>query len=168
MSLIASFYLVPLAHCDGLIDAANAQTRALTKKRWGIFQPKLPLNPDPFWEYLQNNAREAEDFPYRGALLLDLEAIAPELLASSDPLGERLSEITQATFVSYRGPQAERMIAMLEQVDFSDQAIRAYLQAAGRDDEVPEFVDAIRDAGQRMKAWLGAVSDQTVGLLNIG
>jgi hypothetical protein len=47
MSAVAAFYLIGKEKCAGLIKAAEAQRKVLTKKRWGIFPPKLPLGRDP-------------------------------------------------------------------------------------------------------------------------
>lgn len=168
MSLIASFYLLPAALGDGLVASANAQSAALTKKRWGIFGPKLPLNPDPFWEFVRVNAREQEEFPYRGSVLLDVELIAPGVLSSDHPLGARVSEITGSTFIAYSSARALDVIEILARSDFSDGEVEAFLLAEGRNGDIPEFVAAIKDASQRLSDWLKGVTNSDIGLLAVG
>jgi hypothetical protein len=158
MSLLASFYLVPSALSEDLIAAAEAQTTALTKKRWGIFKPKLPLDPDPFWEFVGAHTRELDEFPWRGSVLLDVELISPGVLSSDHPLGTRISEITGSTFISYSPPRASEVIQMLAQTDFSDSAVEAFLRGEGRAAEVPEFVAPINDASQRLSNWLTVIA----------
>jgi hypothetical protein len=84
MSAIASFYLLPREKSQELVAAAQAQAAALSKKKWGIFKPKLPLTPDPFWDFLSTQARELAEFPYSGYLLLDVDLIVEGALLGDD------------------------------------------------------------------------------------
>ncbi|MFO1404147.1 MAG: hypothetical protein U1E96_06175 [Azonexus sp.] len=168
MSLTASFYLVLATDCEELIAAAQAQSIALTKKRWGIFRPKLPLNPDPFWAFVGAKTRELDEFPYKGGLLLDVELMAPGALSSEDSVGVRLCEITKSTFISYRPTRANEVIQLLIGTDFSDSAIKDHLRREGRDSDIPEFIEPIRDASSRLKDWLMKVTGEDIGLLSVG
>ncbi|MEC5384322.1 hypothetical protein VVD49_01235 [Uliginosibacterium sp. H3] len=170
MSAIASFYLLPSVKSQQLVAAAQAQTAALTKKKWGIFKPKLPLNPDPFWSFLSSQARELAEFPYSGYLLLDVDLMIKEALAGDDTekLASRLAKITGSSFVTYSSETAKSAIRLLEDADLSEPRIQTFLEGEGRGEEYPEFVGPLRDAVSCLKAWLQEVTGDTVGILNIG
>jgi hypothetical protein len=168
MSAIGSFYLIPDEKRDDVVRAAEAQSNALKKKRFGFLPPKLPLNPDPFWDFIRAHTQELEQYPYSGYLLLDLELIAPDSLSSDDIVGTKLSQITQSSFVSFRLQDAAKAIGILETADFSDEAIKAFLAEEGRDGDYPEIVAPIQASVKRLKSWLGSVSQGKTGILNIG
>jgi len=153
---------------DGLIDAAKLQSRALTKRRWGIFRPRLPLNPDPFWDFVRKNARELDEFPYSGYLFCDMELLTPSALSSDDEVGKRLFEITDSTFVSYQPSDAARTISILDAADLSDEAVERFLRGEGRGDEYPAIAVPLRDAVNHFRQWLRSVSEGKTGVLNIG
>jgi hypothetical protein len=170
MSAIASFYLLPRAKSQELVAAAQAQAEALSKKKWGIFKPKLPLNPDPFWGFLSTQARELAEFPYSGYLLLDVDLIIEGALLGddTDELASRLTKITGSSFVTYTLESAKSAIRLLEDADLSDATLKEFLENEGRGEEYPEFVGPLRDAVSCLKTWLHEVTDETVGVLNIG
>ncbi len=64
MSAIGSFYLIADEKRDDIVRAAEAQSTALKKKRFGFLPPKFPLNPDPFWEFVRANTEELDQYPY--------------------------------------------------------------------------------------------------------
>lgn len=168
MSAIGSFYVISDDKRAGVVDAAEAQSKALRKKRFGFLPPKLPLNPDPFWEFIRSNARELDDYPFSGYLLLDVELLAPNTLASKDQVGTDLSRIVQSTFVSYRPQDAAQAAAILESADFSEGSIKAFLVEEGREHEFPDIVSPIQQSVGHLKNWLGEVSDGHTGILTIG
>jgi hypothetical protein len=168
MSAIGSFFLLPNEKRDDLVRAAETQSNALKKKRWGFLPPKLPLDPDPFWDFISANAEELEQYPYSGYLLLDLELMAPDLLGSNDALGTKLSQVTQSSFVSFQPQDAAKVMGILEAADFSDEAIRTFLAGEGRTGDYPEIVAPIQASVKQLKSWLGSVSQGKTGLLNIG
>ncbi len=106
MSAIASFYLISDNKRADVVRAAEAQSKALTKKRFGFLPPKLPLDPDPFWEFIRGETRELDDYPFSGYLLLDLELLAPGSLDSKDAVGSDLAKIMQLSFISFRDEDA--------------------------------------------------------------
>ena len=170
MSAIASFHLLPRAKSQELVAAAKAQAEALSKKKWGIFKPKLPLNPDPFWGFLATQARELADFPYSGYLLLDVDLIVEGALLGEDidELASRLTKITGSSFVTYSPESAKSAIRLLEDADLSDATVKDFLENEGRGEEYPELVGPLTDAVSCLKTWLQEVKDDTVGVLNIG
>jgi hypothetical protein len=131
MSAIGSFYLIADDKRDDIVRAAEEQSTALKKKRFGFLPPKLPLNPDPFWEFVRTNTDELEHFPHSGYLLLEIELLAPDSLGSNDAVGTRLSEITQSSFISFRPDDAAKIIKILDGADFSDEAIKKFLSKMG-------------------------------------
>jgi hypothetical protein len=94
MSAIGSFYLIADEKRDDIVRAAEAQSAALKKKRFGFLPPKFPLNPDPFWEFVWANTEELDKYPYSGFLLLDVELLAPDTMGSKDAVGTKLSQNT--------------------------------------------------------------------------
>jgi hypothetical protein len=168
MSAIASFYLVPKQKSGDLIAAAIAQDKALKKKKWGIFAPKLPLNPDPFWTFIKTQTKELEQFPYSGYLLLDVDLLAKGALSSKDDLGKQLAEITHSSFVAYQLADAQRAIGILNSVTFSDAKIKQLVEEDRRPSDYPEIVEPLKDSSRRLKAWLECVTDEQIGILNIG
>lgn len=168
MSAIGSFYLIADEKRDDIVRAAEAQSAALKKKRFGFLPPKLPLNPDPFWEFVGANTEELEQYPYSGYLLLEIELIAPGSFESKDSVGTRLSEITQSSFISFRPNDAGAAIKILEAADFSDEAIKQFFVEDGREDDYPEIAQPIQDSVSRLKKWLEAVSEGKTGILTIG
>lgn len=168
MSAIGSFYLIADEKRDDIVRAAEAQSAALKKKRFGFLPPKFPLNPDPFWEFVWANTEELDKYPYSGFLLLDVELLAPDTMGSKDDVGTKLSQITQSTFISFRPGDAAAVIAILESADFSDEAIKTFLTEEGRDGDYPEIVAPIQASVRHLKGWLGSVSQGKTGILNIG
>lgn len=168
MSAIGSFYVISDDKRTGVLKAAEAQSRALRRKRFGFLPPKLPLNPDPFWEFIQSNARELDDYPFSGYLLLDVELIAPNILNSNDQVGAELSRIIQSTFLSYRAKDAAQVSANLDSADFSKTAIKAFLAQEGRGHEFSEIVAPIQQSVLHLKKWLGEVTEGNTGILTIG
>jgi hypothetical protein len=168
MSAIGSFYVISDDKRAGVVDAAEAQSKALRKKRFGFLPPKLPLNPDPFWEFLRSNAKELDDYPFSGYLLLDIELLAPNALGSKDQVGTDLSRIVQSSFVSYRPQDAAEATAILDSADFSDDAIKAFLVGEGREHEFPDIVAPIQQSVKHLKKWLGGVSYGHTGIVTIG
>jgi hypothetical protein len=168
MSAIASFYLVPKQNSGGLIAAAVAQDKALKKKKWGIFAPKLPLNPDPFWSYVWAQTKELEQFPYSGWLLLDVDLLATGVFSSQDDLGKQLTEITRSSFVSFTPTGARRAIDILNSATFSDAEIKKLVEEDGRPGDYPGIVEPLRDSSRRLKAWLECVAEEQIGVLSIG
>lgn len=168
MSVIGSFYLIDDDKRDGVVRAAEAQALALKKKRYGFLPPKLPLNPDPFWSYVDANAEQLDQYPYSGHLLLYLE-LAPGVLGSEDDVGTKLSQITDSTFISFRPRDAAASIRMLEAADFfSDDAIKMFLAEGGNEEDYSGIVSPIQDSVNFMKKWLGSVSQGKTGILSIG
>ena len=167
MSAIGSFYLIADEKRDNIVRAAEAQSAALKKKRFGFLPPKLPLNPDPFWEFVSSNTEELDRYPYSGYLLLDIELLAPSTLGSKDTVGTKLSQITHSTFISFRPEDAAAVIAILEGSDFSDEAIKTFLNEEGRDGDYPEILAPIQASVTHLKRWLGSISQGTTGFLNI-
>jgi len=172
MSAIASFYLIDDEKRDDLIEAAQAAARAMNKRRWGIFRPKLPLNPDPFWDFLCHSARELEEFPYSGFVFCDIGCLAPEALSSDDELGKRVCEITDpthsSTFITYRPSDVARALDVLRAADFSEDTIGKLVREDGREGDCREWVETIRDSVNRFTRWLEAVTEGQTGLLDIG
>lgn len=168
MSAIGSFYIIVDDKRDDIVRAAEAQSSALKKKRFGFLPPKLPLDPDPFWEYVRANAEELDRYPYSGYLLLDVELMAPDVMESKDVVGTRLSQITKSSFISFRPDEAAAVVALLEGADFSDEAIKTYLTEEGRESDFPEIVSPIRDSVTHLKKWLSSVTQGKTGILNIG
>lgn len=168
MSAIGSFYVISDDKRAGIVDAAEAQSKALRKKRFGFLPPKLPLDPDPFWEFIRLSARELDDYPFSGYLLLDVELLAPKTLGSKDRVGTDLSRIVQSTFVSYRSQDAAQAVAILESADFSEDSIKAFLVEEGREHEFPDIVAPIQQSVGHLKKWFGEVSDGHTGILTIG
>lgn len=168
MSAIASFYLIADEKRDEIVRAAESQSNALKKKRFGFLPAKLPLNPDPFWEFIRLSTEELEQYPYSGYLLLEIELLAPDSLDSIDAVGTRLSEITQSTFISFRPDDAAKTIKVLDETDFSDEAIRKFLVEDEREDEYPEIAQPLQDSVTRVKHWLKAVPKGKTGILSIG
>ncbi len=168
MSAIGSFYLIADEKRDDIVRAAEAQSTALNKKRFGFLPPKIPLNPDPFWDFVWANTEELDQYPYSGYLLLDVELLAPDTMGSKDVVGTKLSQITQSTFISFRPEDAAAVIAILEGADFSDEAIKTFLTGEGRDGDYPEIVSPIQDSVKHLKKWLDSVSQGHTGILNIG
>jgi len=151
-----------------VIEAAVAQSAALTKKRFGFLPPKLPLNPDPFWDFIHTHTHELDDYPFSGYLLLDLELLAPNTLGSKDEVGTDLTAVGKSSFISYRPGDASRTISILEAADFSDEKIQEFLAEEGREDEYPDIAAPIRQSVEHLKNWLGQVSEGNTGLLSIG
>jgi hypothetical protein len=168
MSAIGSFYLIADEKRNDIVRAAEAQSSALKTKRFGFLPPKLPLNPDPFWEFVWANTKELEKYPYSGYLLLDVELLAPDTMGSKDDVGTKLSKITPSTFISFRPESAAAVIAILEGADFSDEAIKSFLTEEGRDGDYPDIVAPIQASVKHLKSWLGSVSQGKTGILNIG
>ncbi|HEY1120518.1 MAG TPA: hypothetical protein VGE67_02925 [Haloferula sp.] len=168
MSAIALFYLIQDEKRGDVIEAAMAQSKALTKKRFGFLPPKFPLNPDPFWEFLRTDARELEDYPFSGFLLVDLELLAPDTLASKDEVGMKLTDIAKSSYVSYRPADASRAIEILNSADLSDETIRDFLAEEGREHEYPDIIAPLRQSVEHLKKWLGQVSEGYTGILSIG
>ncbi len=170
MSAIASFYLLPRQQSSELIAAAQAQTEALTKKKWGLFKPKLPLNPDPLWTFLSTHTKELTELPYSGYLLLDVDMLAEGVLASDSPddLGSRLSKITDSTFVIYSAESARQAIKLLESANFSSAQIKEFLDGEDRAAEYPAHVELLQDAANCLIGWLRCVTDEATGVLYIG
>lgn len=166
MSLIASFHLIPAALVEPLLDAAQAQQAAFERKRWGLFRTWKPTDPDPFWDFLRSHGRELEEMDYSGIALVYLEMLVPGLLASSHPLGQRLSG-KDASFVSFAPDSATRALDLLARADLSRAAIEAVLVDDERDD-VPEFADTVEDCARVMTKWLAQVREGQVGLLHNG
>jgi len=170
MSAIASFYLLPKSKSEMLVASAQVQAEGLTKKKWGIFKPKLPLNPDPFWCFLDTQAKEQAEFPYSGYLLLDVDLLIEGTLLGDnrDELASRLSQITGSSFVTYSFESAQFTLRLLESTDVSDTTIKDLLVNEGRGEEYPEVVEPLRNAISCLKAWLETVTNDTTGVLNIG
>ncbi|MDA0767157.1 MAG: hypothetical protein O3A87_03530 [Verrucomicrobia bacterium] len=168
MSAIGSFYLITDDKRTDIVRAAEAQSTALKKKRFGFLPPKLPLNPDPFWEFVRTNTEELEQYPYSGYLLLEIELLAPDSLGTKDAVGTWLSEIMQSSFISFRPDDAAEIIKILDGADFSNEAIRKFLVEDGREDDYPEITEPIQNSVQRLKIWLGAIPEGKTGILTIG
>lgn len=168
MSAVASFYLIPDDKRSDLVRAAEAQSKALTTKRFGFLPPKLPLNPDPFWEYIRAYARELDDYPFSGYLLLDIELLAPNTLGTNDDVGTDLVRIVKSSFVSYRAKDATDALGILDSTDFSGEAIKAFLTEEGREGEYPEIVTPIQQSVEHLKKWFGQVTNGNTGILTIG
>jgi hypothetical protein len=168
MSAIGSFYLIADEKRDDVVRAAEAQSTALKKKRFGFLPPKVPLNPDPFWEFVWANTEELDKYPYSGYLILDVELLAPDTMGSKDTVGTKLSQITKSTFISFRPEDAAAVIAILEGADFSDETIKTFLTEEGRDCDYPEIVAPIQASVKHLKSWFGSVSHGKTGILNIG
>ncbi len=151
-----------------VVEAAEAQSKALRKKRFGFLPPKLPLDRDPFWEFVRSNARELDDYPFSGYLQLDVELLAPNTLGSKDQVGNDLSRIVQSTFISYRPQDAAKAAAILDSADFSEDAIKAFLAEEGREHEFPDIVAPIQQSVEHLKNWLKEVSAGQTGILAIG
>lgn len=166
MSLIASFHLIPAALVDPLLEAAQAQQAAFEHRRWGLFRTWKPTDPDPFWEFLRNRGTELEEMDYSGIALVYLEMLAPGLLDSSHPLGQRLSG-KDASFVSFAPDSAGRALDLLAGADLSRAAIEAVLVEDERED-VPEFIETVEDCARVLAKWLEQVTDGQVGLLHNG
>lgn len=145
-----------------------SQSKALRKKRFGFLPPKLPLHPDPFWAFIRSNAQELDDYPYSGHLLLDVELIAPDTLASTDQIGKDLTRIVKSTFISFRPEDSAQSTAILESADFSESSIRSFLLQEGREHELADFIGPIKVTVEHLKSWLGAVTHGYVGILAIG
>ena len=168
MSSIGSFYLIADDKRDDIVRAAEAQSNALKKKQFGFLPPKLPLNPDPFWDFISANTEKLDQYPYSGYLLLDLELLAPNTLGSEDEVGTKLSQITDSTFISFRPEDAAATVMILDAADFSDEEIKKFLVEEGREGDYPEIVPSIQASVKLMKKWLGSVSQGKTGILNIG
>ncbi|WP_193212787.1 hypothetical protein [Luteolibacter marinus] len=168
MSAIGSFHLFDDAKRDDIVRAAEAQSKALRKKRFGFLPPKLPLNPDPFWDFMRRHVDELEDYPFSGFLLLDLELLAPGVLGSKDPVGGKLSAITGSTFISFRPAESAAATAILDAADLSPDAIRGYLVEEQREEEYPAIVSPIQVSAQHLGKWLASVTPGKTGLLSIG
>lgn len=168
MSAIGTFYLLQDSGRDGIVRAAEEQSKALKTKRFGLFSPKLSLNPDPLGEFLRSQTRELEEYPYSGFLLLDIELLAPGSISSEDEIGTRLSTITDSSFISFSPADAARAITSLDKADFTENNIKSFLQKEGRTGDYPDLVHPIQDSARRVKQWLGAVPDGYTGILHIG
>ncbi|MEM9080498.1 MAG: hypothetical protein AAGC74_07405 [Verrucomicrobiota bacterium] len=168
MSAIGSFYVISDNKRAGMVEAAEAQFKALRKKRLGFLPPKLPLNPDPFWQFVRSNAKELDDYPFSGYLLMDVEQLAPNALSSKDQVGIDLSRVLQSSFVSYLPRDAEEAVAILDSADFSEDAIKAFFVEEGREHEVPDIVAPIQQSAEHLKKWLGEVCEGQTGILAIG
>jgi len=168
MSMIASFYIVSDSKCEGIIQAAIDQGNALTKKRFGFFPPKLPLKIDPFWEFMNNEANELEKLPYSGALILDLEMIINGLLKSSDPVGQRLCEITDSSFITYKKKDASIVLEKLNGLKIDDEQVKQHLEEEGRLDDYPDIIPPLNDCISTLKNWFLSVEEEQTGILNIG
>lgn len=145
-----------------------AQHDAIHRKRWGIFPAKLPLDPDPFWDFMEAHARELESFPYHGSLLLDIELLVPAVLGSDHPLGGALSRITGSSFIAYGPQQAEKALQVLGKGNLSDESIQPLLEEEGRADEFPEIVEPLLQSAGHLHQWLESVPRGHIGLLSIG
>lgn len=150
MSAVASFFILPSEKGDALLAAAEAQTAALNKKRFGFLPPKFPLRSDPFWSFVESELVGLEQYPYSGFVLLDLEKLVPGLLSPNEPLGKRLSEVTGALFASYSKKAAGTAIGRLERAELGD------------------CEEALRESAALLGRWLSGVEDGHLGLLNIG
>jgi len=168
MSLIAAFYLVPNEKRSSLLQAARAQASALKKKRWGILPPKLPLNYDPFWEFVQNELEELEHFEYSGNGIVDLELLAEGLLDTTDTLGKELYEIQQSSFISFSPEDASKVRQKLEALTLDSETLASFLSKAGRDDELPDIAEPLESARSILIRWVSCVSQGQTGLLNVG
>lgn len=168
MSLIASFYVFPATEGERLIAAADAQHAGFAVAHTGILGSSPPLGTDPFWDFVFTNSRELEEFPYSGSVLVDLELVVPGALESNHPVGNRLSDTGDSTFITYAPADAAIAIGRLSGADLFEANIVARLRAEGRDDDYPELVGAIQDSARRVIDWLRSVSDDEFGLLSIG
>ena len=130
MSAIGSFYLIADEKRDNIVRAAEATCRIEKKKRFGSL-PKLPLNPDPFWEFVSSNTEELDRYPYSGYLLLDIELLHFYIKFEGHRGHEAISD-QHSTFISFRPEDAAAVIAILEGSDFSDEAIKTFLNEEGR------------------------------------
>ena len=168
MSAIASFYLLKNEESVNLVNAAKAQDIALKKKRWGIFPPKLPLNPDPLWNFVETKTQQLEEYPYSGYLLLDIELMIPDVLASNHVLGVELSKIVQSTFISFGENEAAHAISILQNSNVTKSSIKDFLIGEEREDDFPEIVPPILHSIEILKLWLSKVKGNQTGVLNIG
>lgn len=166
MSMITSFYLFPDSKREDVVRAAVNQGKAL-KKQFGIFPPKLPLNPDPFWDFMSKEARELEQLPYSGFLIVDLEMIANGLLDSTDFVGTKLCEITDTTFFSHTNNEAAIVLKKLGQLKLEEELIKQHLEEDERMDEYPDIVKPLNDCINILKIWFSEVEEGQTGILNI-
>jgi hypothetical protein len=168
MSAIASFYLLNHEESANFVNAAKAQDIALKKKRWGIFPPKLPLNPDPLWTFVKTRTQQLEEYPYSGYLLLDVELMIPDVLASNHILGIELSKIVQSTFISFSENEAVQAISILQNSNVTKNSIKDFLLGEEREDDFPEIVPPILHSIEILKLWLSKVKGKQIGVLSIG
>lgn len=173
MSQIASFYVLPAHLAEELIAAATPQSIVTEKRVLGLFPVKRTERKDGFWDYLWSTAKESADFEYSGSVFCELDLFLEEKhtmlfdLALREP-SERLSSARQSSMALYDLAAAQKVIEMLERVDFSADAIRRYVESEESSWTPEELTEPLQAAVALTKTWMKDVGAAEVGLLTVG
>lgn len=173
MSLIASFYILPINRLDDLLVAAKPK-QTITKRRvLGLIPISKTLEEDVFWDFLKEVARESSGFEFSGTAFCDLDLYLEAENTMLFDLGiadvsEQLSSVRGTSMALFDRSSAQEAVAMLNTVGEEDSTIRRFYESDGRGDVADEGVRALRAALNRSRDWLSEVGEAEVGLLIVG
>ena len=161
MSMIASFYRLPISAVDGLREAF------LPKKRW-FGRPR-----HTYGEYLRQRGREVVEYPWQGFVLATLlvylqEERGIDLLGSEyRTLTDDLSMQANATVIILTQGHRQACLTKLEQESFSEDQLRDYYNAFN---EVswPDSGKPMLDGVRAFREALEQVDEDAVIFLVIG
>jgi hypothetical protein len=171
VSMLASFHLVSRDRLGALLDAAQP-VRSTVREKVLFFSRTRVVETLPLWDWLAANARELEDLPFSGMFLIDLELLADAsaggvLSAGMKEPSAALSQRTGSTFAVFDAEHARRTLTAVDDLDLSPERVREHLLAehgeAGADD-----IQSVVDARDWLRAALGQVTSDTLGVLNVG
>ena len=171
MSQIASFYVLPAHLVEELIAATIPQSIVHEKRVFGLFTVKTTEQKDVFWDYLWSIAKESANFEYSGSVFCELDLFLEEKhtmlfdLALQEPSERLCSARSMALFDS---AAAQKVIGMLERVDFSAESIRRYVESEESSWTPEELTEPLQAAVALTKTWMKDVGAAEVGLLTVG
>jgi hypothetical protein len=174
VSVIASFYLLPVGEAPTLLEAAGQRPAPVTKQWLGVTFKTGQLR-DGYWDFLRARAERLEDLGWSGTVLSTevmglLETQGLALMDFADrALSEQLMQERRCCFaLLFRQQGAQGLLERIAALAVDEAVVSDYLQGeATYGVEMPPE-RALLEALSVMERWLAQVDAAHIGLLYIG
>ena len=163
MSSIATFYLMRES-ARNEFEEAKRNEKTITYKR-GFFRTKEVVSGERFlWEYLDEAAEERIEFPYSGFIMIDYLFT---FLEGAEPIQTDFAAAAiDANYYAIPGPMAERVAGFLESNPPDGKALESFADQHGAQSP-KEHAVLLRETHETLKHWLGKISKERFGVLQL-
>ena len=172
MSLIASFWTIDLNERNQIVDRFKPIERSVGRKSWLLFGARKTETEYPWLDYLQAYAVEQASFEYSGSAIVDFDLILSakyeSIFAMGLPESETLSEYSGSSVAFLDNDARTKAAHAIGTLDLTGSEVERYYDS---DEKPPEWrpdPDVVVEAGNHLKRWLGAITNERYGILMIG